>query len=167
MSGFNSHPDNYSVLCGNPVFGHLFTRLQWCSSLFLCAGLNGTQVSVVQYGDTNTAEITWKDEQSKSHLLNLVESIPSRTTAAPALGSGYINYYYTTVCIQLHTHAHIKVDTNTLSHYSVCLQALPCDSLCRRPSRQSVAEELVWQRLWWCWWLRNQLMMSNQQLTRR
>ncbi|XP_027128551.1 von Willebrand factor [Larimichthys crocea] len=50
-------------------------------------GLNGTQVSVVQYGDTNTAELTWKDEQSKSHLLNLVESIPSRTTAAPALGS--------------------------------------------------------------------------------
>eukprot|EP00064_Thunnus_orientalis_P004368 superscaffoldBa00000394_g4379 len=50
-------------------------------------GLNGTQVSVVQYGHTNTAELTWKDEQSKSHLLNLVESIPSRTTAAPALGS--------------------------------------------------------------------------------
>ncbi|XP_076589526.1 von Willebrand factor [Chaetodon auriga] len=50
-------------------------------------GLNGTQVSVVQYGATNRAEITWKEEQSKSHLLNLVESIPRRTTAAPALGS--------------------------------------------------------------------------------
>ncbi|XP_053283367.1 von Willebrand factor isoform X1 [Pleuronectes platessa] len=50
-------------------------------------GLNGTQVSVVQYGDTNTAELTWKEEQSKSQLLNLVESIPSRTGAAPALGS--------------------------------------------------------------------------------
>lgn len=53
------------------------------------AGLNGTQVSVVQYGDTNKAELTWKDEQSKSHLLNLVERIPSRTTrTVPALGSG-------------------------------------------------------------------------------
>ncbi|XP_035498752.2 von Willebrand factor isoform X2 [Scophthalmus maximus] len=50
-------------------------------------GPNGTQVSVVQYGDTNTVELTWKDEQSKSHLLNLVERIPRRTTAAPALGS--------------------------------------------------------------------------------
>ncbi|GAA6225493.1 von Willebrand factor-like [Lates japonicus] len=50
-------------------------------------GLNGTQVSVVQYGKTNMAELTWKDEQSKSHLLNLVESISSRTAAAPALGS--------------------------------------------------------------------------------
>lgn len=66
--------------------------LQWFNPLFVMfAGLTGTQVSVVQYGDTNTAEVTWKDEQSKSHLLNLVESIPSRTTAAPALGSGYIN----------------------------------------------------------------------------
>ncbi|KAM9352375.1 von Willebrand factor [Symphorus nematophorus] len=50
-------------------------------------GLHGTQVSVVQYGDKNTAELTWKDDQSKSHLLNLVERIPSRTTTAPALGS--------------------------------------------------------------------------------
>uniref|UniRef100_A0A3Q4B0E0 von Willebrand factor n=1 Tax=Mola mola TaxID=94237 RepID=A0A3Q4B0E0_MOLML len=50
-------------------------------------GLNGTQVGVIQYGDINTAELTWRDEQSKSHLLNLVEHIPSRTTAAPALGS--------------------------------------------------------------------------------
>ncbi|KAK9516736.1 hypothetical protein VZT92_024651 [Zoarces viviparus] len=50
-------------------------------------GLSGTQVGVVQYGDTNTAELTWKDEQSKSQLLNLVGSIPSRTAAAPALGS--------------------------------------------------------------------------------
>uniref|UniRef100_A0A8D0ARC9 von Willebrand factor n=1 Tax=Sander lucioperca TaxID=283035 RepID=A0A8D0ARC9_SANLU len=52
-------------------------------------GLNGTQVSVVQYGDTNTADLTWKDEQSKSHLMNLVDSIPSRTTAAPALDLVY------------------------------------------------------------------------------
>lgn len=55
------------------------------------AGRNGTQVSVVQYGDTNTAEFTWKDEQSKSHLLYLVERIPSRTATAPALGSEEIN----------------------------------------------------------------------------
>ncbi len=66
---------------------HFYTDLTPC----FVAGLNGTQVSVVQYGDTNTAELTWRDEQSKSHLLNLVDSIPSRTTAAPALGSGYIN----------------------------------------------------------------------------
>lgn len=58
------------------------------SSLPLFAGQNGTEVSVVQYGDTNTAEFTWKDEQSKSHLLNMVASIPRRTTAAPALGRG-------------------------------------------------------------------------------
>ncbi|XP_037308269.2 von Willebrand factor [Pungitius pungitius] len=50
-------------------------------------GLNGTKVSVVQYGDTNTAELTWKGEQSKSQLLDLVGSIPSRTSAAPALGT--------------------------------------------------------------------------------
>ncbi|KAF7670343.1 hypothetical protein LDENG_00018730 [Lucifuga dentata] len=50
-------------------------------------GLNSTQVSVVQYGDTNMVEISWKDEQSKSHLLNLVESIQSRIIVAPALGS--------------------------------------------------------------------------------
>ncbi|KAF3688863.1 von Willebrand factor [Channa argus] len=50
-------------------------------------GQNGTQVSVVQYGDTNRAELTWKAKQSKPHLLNLVESIPRRTTAKPALGS--------------------------------------------------------------------------------
>ncbi|XP_071393775.1 von Willebrand factor [Centroberyx affinis] len=50
-------------------------------------GQNSTQVSVVQYGDSSTAEVTWKDEQSKSHLLDLVESVHSRTTAAPALGS--------------------------------------------------------------------------------
>ncbi|XP_010783151.1 von Willebrand factor isoform X2 [Notothenia coriiceps] len=50
-------------------------------------GLNGTRVSVLQYGVTNTAELTWKEEQSKPHLLKLVERIPSRTSAAPALGS--------------------------------------------------------------------------------
>ncbi|XP_036961883.1 von Willebrand factor isoform X3 [Acanthopagrus latus] len=50
--------------------------------------LNGTLVSVLQYGETNTAEFTWKDEQSKSHLLNLVGRIPSRTAAAPAPALG-------------------------------------------------------------------------------
>ncbi|KAK1887428.1 von Willebrand factor [Dissostichus eleginoides] len=34
-------------------------------------GLNGTKVSVLQYGVTNTAELTWKEEQSKPHLLKL------------------------------------------------------------------------------------------------
>lgn len=41
---------------------------------------------MVQYGDKNKAEFTWKDEQSKSHLLNLVERIPSRATAVSTLG---------------------------------------------------------------------------------
>ncbi|XP_017261520.1 von Willebrand factor isoform X1 [Kryptolebias marmoratus] len=50
-------------------------------------GLNGTQVSLVQYGETNTAEFTWKSQQNKSNLLKLVESIPSRASAASALGS--------------------------------------------------------------------------------
>ncbi|XP_075998087.1 von Willebrand factor [Genypterus blacodes] len=50
-------------------------------------GLNRTQVSVVQYGDTNRVELSWKDAQSKSHLLNLVENIHSMITAAPRLGS--------------------------------------------------------------------------------
>ncbi|CAJ1056809.1 von Willebrand factor [Xyrichtys novacula] len=51
-------------------------------------GLNGTQVGLIQYGDTNTAEFTWKDGQSAARLLKLVENIPSRaTTAAPGLGS--------------------------------------------------------------------------------
>ncbi|XP_056137639.1 von Willebrand factor isoform X2 [Lampris incognitus] len=50
-------------------------------------GRNDTQVGVVQYGDGSTAEVTWKDEQSKPHLLNLVDDMHSRTSAAPALGS--------------------------------------------------------------------------------
>ncbi|XP_030587138.1 von Willebrand factor [Archocentrus centrarchus] len=50
-------------------------------------GPNGTLVSVVQYGDRITAEFTWNDQQSKSNLLRQVESIPTRTPAAPALGS--------------------------------------------------------------------------------
>uniref|UniRef100_A0A3Q3M4R4 von Willebrand factor n=1 Tax=Labrus bergylta TaxID=56723 RepID=A0A3Q3M4R4_9LABR len=51
-------------------------------------GLSGTQVAVVQYGDTNTVELTWKDAQSQSRLLKLVESIQMRTTtSAPTLGS--------------------------------------------------------------------------------
>lgn len=50
-------------------------------------GPTATRVSVVQYGDTNTAEVTWNEEQSKSHLLNLLEGFPRRPTAAPKLGS--------------------------------------------------------------------------------
>lgn len=68
---------------------------------------------MVQYGDTNTAEFTWKDEQSKSHLLNLVENIPRRATAAPALGSGYI---YKLICAHIEARAH----SHTLTVLSVC-----------------------------------------------
>lgn len=52
-------------------------------------GPTGAHVSVVQYGDTNNAEINWRDEQSKSQLLSLVENIRSRpsTSTGPALGS--------------------------------------------------------------------------------
>lgn len=50
-------------------------------------GLSGTLVSVVQYGDTNTAEFLWGDQQSKSDLLRMVERITTRTPAAPKLGS--------------------------------------------------------------------------------
>lgn len=50
-------------------------------------GLSGTLVSVVQYGDTNTAEFLWSDQQSKSDLLRMVERITTRTPAAPKLGS--------------------------------------------------------------------------------
>uniref|UniRef100_A0A673AE74 von Willebrand factor n=1 Tax=Sphaeramia orbicularis TaxID=375764 RepID=A0A673AE74_9TELE len=49
--------------------------------------VNGTQVSVVQYGESNTLELPWKHEQSKSRLLSQVDSIPSRPSAAPALGA--------------------------------------------------------------------------------
>ncbi|XP_061898581.1 von Willebrand factor [Entelurus aequoreus] len=50
-------------------------------------GLKGTLVSVIQYGDTITTVFTWKEDQSKSQLLNLVDIIPTGRTAAPALGS--------------------------------------------------------------------------------
>ncbi|MEQ2275343.1 hypothetical protein XENORESO_002286, partial [Xenotaenia resolanae] len=52
----------------------------------------GTQVSLFQYGDTNTAEFMWNNHQSKSGLLKLVESIPRRTTGAPALGSSAVRF---------------------------------------------------------------------------
>lgn len=54
----------------------------------MCAGLSGTLVSVVQYGDTNTAEFLWSDQQSKLDLLRMVERITTRTPAAPKLGKG-------------------------------------------------------------------------------
>ncbi|XP_061630178.1 von Willebrand factor isoform X1 [Phyllopteryx taeniolatus] len=50
-------------------------------------GSNRTQVSMIQYGDTITTEFTWVEEQIKSHLIRLVDKIPSRRTAPPALGS--------------------------------------------------------------------------------
>lgn len=50
-------------------------------------GVSETQVSVVQYGAVNTLEVMWKDAQEKQNLLNLVDHIPRRTAAAPALGT--------------------------------------------------------------------------------
>lgn len=43
-------------------------------------------MSVVQYGAANTEEVMWRAEQQKANLLHLVEDIPRRTAAAPALG---------------------------------------------------------------------------------
>lgn len=74
--------------------------------LMIFPGTNGTQVSVVQYGATNSQEVTWKDEQGKPNLLNLVERIPRRTAAAPALGIGHaskrITTMYRAVCAITH-----------------------------------------------------------------
>lgn len=52
-------------------------------------GPTGAHVSVIQYGNTNKLEINWMDEQSKTHLLGLVEGILSRpsTGTRPALGT--------------------------------------------------------------------------------
>ncbi|XP_051916485.1 von Willebrand factor [Hippocampus zosterae] len=50
-------------------------------------GPDGTHVSVIQYGDTITLEFSWREQQIKSRLLGLVDNIPRRRTAAPALGS--------------------------------------------------------------------------------
>ncbi|XP_061139991.1 von Willebrand factor [Syngnathus typhle] len=47
----------------------------------------GTQVSVIQYGDTLTTEFTLSRQQIKSRLLDMVDNIPGRKTASPALGS--------------------------------------------------------------------------------
>ncbi|KAM8861778.1 von Willebrand factor [Synchiropus picturatus] len=50
-------------------------------------GPKGTHIGVIQYGDSNTAELSWKEEQSTSRLLDLVNRIPNRKAAASALGS--------------------------------------------------------------------------------
>lgn len=62
--------------------------LQCFTSLLILTGPNGIYISVAQYGDTNKVEFTWRDEQTKSQLLSLVERIPRRTSTVPALGSG-------------------------------------------------------------------------------
>lgn len=49
-------------------------------------GIKDTQVSVVQYGDINMAEVAWKDGQSKSKLLKLLEGIQSMSTTRSNLG---------------------------------------------------------------------------------
>ncbi|KAM6936930.1 von Willebrand factor [Xenentodon cancila] len=86
-----------SVPCKKPVdvlfllrAGEQFEDMKTFVKAFISnsdTGPNGTQVCVIQYGDTNTIEFMWKDRQRKSDLLKRVENIPSRTAAAPALGS--------------------------------------------------------------------------------
>ncbi|CAL9695336.1 unnamed protein product [Knipowitschia caucasica] len=50
-------------------------------------GPKDTYFSLSQYGERNTAEISWKQEQSKDQLLNLVDRVPRRTPATPQLGA--------------------------------------------------------------------------------
>ncbi|KAK7891491.1 hypothetical protein WMY93_023454 [Mugilogobius chulae] len=50
-------------------------------------GPKDTHISLVQYGEKNTAEIRWKQDQNKAQLLKMVDSVPSRIPAAPRLGS--------------------------------------------------------------------------------
>ncbi|XP_067090003.1 von Willebrand factor [Osmerus mordax] len=51
-------------------------------------GQNDTQVGVVLYGKSSTVGVSWKEEQSRTHLLDLVDKLPRKTTTAPALGAG-------------------------------------------------------------------------------
>ncbi|XP_047452758.1 von Willebrand factor [Mugil cephalus] len=86
-----------SVPCDKPMdvlfllkAGEQFTDMKAFVKAFISKsdiGPNATQVSVVQYGETNTAEFTWKDGQTKSALMEKLENIQSRAPAAPALGS--------------------------------------------------------------------------------
>ncbi|XP_064199356.1 von Willebrand factor isoform X1 [Anguilla rostrata] len=50
-------------------------------------GSKGIQVSVIQYGERNTVDVSWREEQSKENLLSLVDSIKKRGTTASTLGS--------------------------------------------------------------------------------
>ncbi|XP_072290554.1 von Willebrand factor [Eucyclogobius newberryi] len=86
-----------SVPCDKPMdvlfllkAGEQFTDAKTFVKSFIShakIGPKDTHISLVQYGERNTAEITWKQEQSKSQLLNLVDRVPSRTTAALQLGA--------------------------------------------------------------------------------
>lgn len=68
---------------------HIDSPLRSFIPSLMLTGPTGAHVSVVQYGDTNKVEINWRDEQSKSQLLSLVESVRSRssTGTGPALGT--------------------------------------------------------------------------------
>ncbi|XP_061679970.1 von Willebrand factor isoform X2 [Syngnathoides biaculeatus] len=50
-------------------------------------GSKSTQVNVMQYGEAITTELPWSAQQSKSHLMSLVDDIPMRRTAVMPLGS--------------------------------------------------------------------------------
>uniref|UniRef100_H3AU93 von Willebrand factor n=1 Tax=Latimeria chalumnae TaxID=7897 RepID=H3AU93_LATCH len=49
-------------------------------------GNNGTQISVVQYGKTNTLEISWTDLQNKESLLDKVDAIQQRQAGLSRIG---------------------------------------------------------------------------------
>ncbi|XP_028306519.1 von Willebrand factor isoform X2 [Gouania willdenowi] len=86
-----------SVPCTKPVdvlfllkAGEKFEDMKMFVKAFITnsdIGPNRTQVSILQYGDTNTAELTWKHEQSKQGLLKSLESLESKAGSAPTLGS--------------------------------------------------------------------------------
>ncbi|XP_006633894.3 von Willebrand factor [Lepisosteus oculatus] len=50
-------------------------------------GPTGTQVSVLQYGDTNTIDVTWRDRQSRENLVRLVDAMSKRKATSTRLGA--------------------------------------------------------------------------------
>uniref|UniRef100_A0A8C9SUE5 von Willebrand factor n=1 Tax=Scleropages formosus TaxID=113540 RepID=A0A8C9SUE5_SCLFO len=50
-------------------------------------GPKDTQVSVIQYGDKNTADVSWRAEQTRGNLLHLVDAMEKRRATPASLGA--------------------------------------------------------------------------------
>ncbi|MBN3295673.1 VWF factor, partial [Amia calva] len=50
-------------------------------------GATGIQVSVLQHGDTNTIDVSWRDLQTKTNLIHLVDRMQKKKAAPTRLGS--------------------------------------------------------------------------------